>query len=118
VYDKRIRKKDGGGRRKKMIKILKYLPLVAMGKNVRNSYLEETGKERPPYLSRRFVGAVTTLIGGFLAIHYGINISNENLSQVVDSVDKLISAGITFYGVLMTIWGTIDKQKNNKIEEV
>ena len=60
-----------------MIKILKYIPLAILGKNVGQAYSEESGKERPFFLSRRFLGSVIALGSGFLAIQYGVKLTPE-----------------------------------------
>ena len=92
-----------------MLKLLKYLPLAAMGKNVAKSWAEETGTDRPKLLSRRVIGSIFTLAAGGYAIYSGVQI--DNLEGLTDSVDKLITAGMAFYGVALGIWGYVKREK-------
>jgi uncharacterized membrane protein YidH (DUF202 family) len=100
-----------------MLKFLKYIPLVAMGKNVSTAYKEETGKERPAYLSRRFIGAALALAGGIAAVQFGIKIDDNIIASVTDNLDKLIAAGIALYGAIVLIIGIFKKQKTPAIEK-
>ncbi len=94
-----------------MFKFLKYLPLVSLTKDVSKAYKEDTGKERPAYLSRRFIGASIALAGGFAAIQFGIKFDETILTQITDSLDKLIAAGIALYGAIVVIVGIIKRKK-------
>lgn len=94
-----------------MFNLVKYLPLVALGKDVSASYQESTGQDRPKYLSRRFVGSAIALIGGFLAIHFGVQIDKESLMSVADSVEKIVAASMTLWGVVVGIIGIFKRNK-------
>ncbi len=94
-----------------MFKFLKYLPLVGLTKDVSKAYKEDTGKERPAYLSRRFVGALIALAGGFAAIQFGVKLDETILTQITDSLDKLIAAGIALYGAIVVIVGIFKRKK-------
>jgi hypothetical protein len=93
-----------------MFKWLKYLPLAALGKNVSEAYKEETGKERPAYLSRRVIGAALVLAGGFTAIQSGVQIDANILNSITDSLDKIIAAGITLYGTIIFLIGLFKRK--------
>lgn len=99
-----------------MFKWLKYIPLVALGKNVSQAYKEETGKDRPAFLSRRFIGAALALAGGYAAIQFGIQIDENILSNITDSLDKLIAAGIAIYGAVIFIIGLFKRKIPDKSE--
>lgn len=90
--------------------ITKYLPLVALGKDVRNSYTEEHGKDRPFWLSRRFIGSVIALGGGFVAVHYGVKIDAATLLTMTDSVEKMASAGVALYGAVVVVIGIMQRK--------
>ena len=95
-----------------MFKLLKYMPLVALFKDVSASYQEETGAGRPFYLSRRFIGAVIALAGGAATIAFGITIDATVLNQLTDNLEKGISAIVVLYGVILTIVGAFKAKKN------
>lgn len=97
-----------------MFKLMKFIPLVALGKDVSVSYKEETGKDRPPYLSRRFMGAAIALGSGFMAIQYGVKLDAEMLSSITDSLDKMLTAGIALYGAVITIVGYFKRAKKEE----
>lgn len=97
-----------------MLKLLKYLPLAAIGKDVGKAWVEDTGTERPKYLSRRFIGSVLALGAGFAAVHCGIKIDADSLATIGDSIEKIITAGIALQGVALTIWGIIDRKKEGE----
>ena len=94
-----------------MFKLLKYLPMLAIGKDARKAYEEENGKDRPAYLSRRFVGAILAAAGLFLSVHYGVQVSKEDLALIGDNIEKIVAAGIAIQGVVVTIVGYFGRQK-------
>lgn len=94
-----------------MRKLIKYLKLFGLLKNVNKAYQEEKGKNRPAYLSRRFIGAVILLGGAVLSLKFGIKIDETVLTQITDNLDKAISAGIVLYGLIMGIVGIIKREK-------
>jgi len=94
-----------------MFKIFKYLKLIGLFKNCDKAYKEHTGKDKPAWLSRRFIGAVVILIGAGLSIHFGVKIDSEILSTVTDSADKIIAAGIILYGAIMEIVGIVKRER-------
>jgi len=96
-----------------MFKFLKYIPLVGLFKNVKTSYKEETGKDRPAYLSRRFIGTVIALGGAILAIQFGIIIDTTILEQLTDNIEKLVATVIAIYGIVLAIVGLFKKKDSN-----
>jgi hypothetical protein len=94
-----------------MKKLIKYIKLLGMFKNIQTAYEEETGKARPAYLSRRFVGAVIILIGGILSLHFGIKIDETLLADITGNTEKLIAAAILIYGGIMEIVGIIKRER-------
>ena len=94
-----------------MGKILKYLKLFGLFKNVQGAYKEEKGKDRPSFLSRRFIGAVVVLIGALLSLHFGVKIDENILNNITDNTEKVVSAGILLYGLIMEIVGIVKRQK-------
>lgn len=94
-----------------MFKIFKYLKLFGLFRNSKKAYEEHTSKDRPAWLSRRFLGAVIILIGAGLSIHFGVKIDSGILSNVTDSLDKIIGAGIILYGAVMEIVGIVKRER-------
>jgi len=92
-------------------KIFKYLTLIGLLQNVTNAYKEHTGKDRPAYLSRRFVGALIILIGAGLSVHYGVKIDENILTNITESLEKIIAASIVLYGAVMEIVGILKRKK-------
>jgi len=93
--------------------IFKYLPLVGLLKDVSTAYKDETGKDRPAVLSRRFIGAVLALAGAFVSIQLGVEISADTLAQITDSLDKMVAAGTVLYGAVMVIVGLLKRKKDD-----
>jgi len=89
-----------------MLKLLKYIPLVALGKDITNA-LKQKGTDRPAYLTRRFVGAAIIFIGAFLSIQFGVTIEENIIQQMIDDTDKLIAMAIAGYGAVLGIYGTV-----------
>lgn len=95
-----------------MFAIFKYLPLVGMLKDVSTAYKEETGKDRPAVLTRRFMGAALVLAGAFASIQLGIEIDSTIIEQITDSLDKLVAAGMVLHGSILTIVGIVKRKKS------
>lgn len=83
--------------------MLKYIKLLAAWQDVSETYKAEQGKDRPFYLSRRFIGSVIGLLGLFLHVQFGISIDEATKISLIDNVEKLIPAGIIVYGSGMAI---------------
>ncbi len=90
---------------------LKFLPLILKGKQVADVYQEEVGQGKPIYLSRRFVGTVIVLIGAGASKYFGVSLDENVLSSLTDSTVSLISAGVTLYGVILSIIGIVKRKK-------
>jgi len=94
-----------------MFKLFKYLKLLGLFRNVTDAYKEYTGKDRPAYLSRRFVGALIILIGAVFSFHFGVKIDESILSNITESLEKIIAACIVLYGAVMEIVGILKRKK-------
>ena len=94
-----------------MLKMFKYLKLIGLFKNSKKAYKEHTGRDRPAYLSRRFVGAVVLLVGTALSIYVGVEIDKEFLNMVADNIEKVVAAGIILYGAVMEIVGIVKRER-------
>lgn len=90
-----------------MFQFLKYLPLLAQLKDARAAIEAETGKKAPVYWSRKVVGPVLALAGGFAAIQFGVNIDQPILDQISGSVEVLGSVALTVYGAIMGLLSAI-----------
>lgn len=92
-------------------KLIKYFKLFGLFKNVQKSYKEETGKDRPAYLSRRFIGAVIIVGGAVLSLELGVKIDESLLTDITNSIEKIVAAGIVLYGLVMEIVGIVKRKK-------
>lgn len=97
-----------------MFKLLKYLPLVASGRNIAKQYREENDAKRPVYLSRRFIGAVIATVGLFLALHYDVKLDDKVLAELADNIHQIITAGVALYGAILTIIGFFGREKKGE----
>lgn len=95
----------------KILKALKYYPLVALGKNVTNEWESAHQEDRPFYLSRRFTGAALMLIAGFLGIHYGVKIDETLINQISDNLQTAITAAVTVWGLIIEVVGIVKREK-------
>ena len=93
------------------MEFLKFLPLILRFRDCADAYKQETGKGKPAYISRRFVGAVLFLVAGFLVKQSGIVISDDAVSLLADNIDTAIVGAIAIYGTVLGIVGQIRKGK-------
>lgn len=94
-----------------MFRIFRYFKLLGLFKNCDKAYREHTGKARPAYLSRRFVGAVVLLVGTALSVYFGVEINKELLGMIADNIGKIIGAGVVLYGAVMEIIGIVKRER-------
>ena len=94
-----------------MFKFFKYILLILEFKNVAQAYAEETGKEKPFWLSRRFIGAVITACGAAATVYFGITVPQDTLSEIATTIETILSAAVTLYGLALTVVGLIKKRK-------
>lgn len=94
-----------------MLKIFKYLKLLGRFRDIEATYKEETGKGRPPYLSRRFVGALVIFVGAALSLHFGVEIDENILTNITESIEKIVATGIVLYGLVMEVVGIVKRKK-------
>jgi len=97
-----------------MFKIFKYLKLIGLFRNVADAYEEHTGKDRPAYLSRRFIGALIILIGAGLSLHFGVKIDEGILTNITEGLDRIVCACIVLYGAVMEVIGIVKRKKKGK----
>lgn len=94
-----------------MLKIFKYLKLLGRFRDIEKTYKEETGKTRPAYLSRRFVGVLVVFIGAVLCLQFDIKIDENILTNITESIEKIIAACIVLYGLVMEVVGIVKRKK-------
>ena len=94
-----------------MFKIFKYLKLLGRFRDIESTYKEETGKARPAYLSRRFVGALVIFVGAALSLYFGVEIVENILSNITESIEKVVATGIVLYGLILEIVGIVKRKK-------
>lgn len=95
-------------------KLIKYFKLFGLFKNVQGAYKEETGKDRPAYLSRRFIGAVVILGGAVLSLEAGVKIEEALLIDISNSIEKIVAAALVLYGLIMEVVGIVKRQRVEK----
>jgi hypothetical protein len=93
-----------------MFSFLKYIPLLLKFKDVTEVYKEETGQDKPWYLSRTFLGSAIAFIFTCLAVFFGIVVDAGTIQIVVDNISTIISAIVALYGIIMTFIGQIKKK--------
>ena len=89
----------------------KYLISILKFKDITDTYKEETGSDKPWYLSRRFIGTVIAIIAGVLFASQGIVISETQIQLIVDGFITIIPALVSLYGIIMGVVGQIKKKK-------
>lgn len=94
-----------------MFKIFKYLKLLGRFRDIEDVYKEETGKTRPAYLARRFLGAVVVFIGAVLCLQFDVKIDENILTNITESIEKIIATCFVLYGLVMEIVGIVKRKK-------
>ncbi len=89
----------------------KYLISILKFKDITDTYKEETGSDKPWYLSRRFIGTIIAIIAGVLFASQGIVISETQIQLIVDGFITIIPALVSLYGIIMGVVGQIKKKK-------
>jgi hypothetical protein len=97
-----------------MFKLIKYWGLIMRLRDVNDIYQAEKQQGKPWYLSRRFVGSVVTLVGLGLSVHYGVSLDEKSLQAIADNILSVITAGVTLYGLIMTIVGAVGAAKRGR----
>jgi hypothetical protein len=87
-----------------MFNLLKYLKVIMMLKDVQEAYKEDTGKDRPWYMSRKFVGSVLATAGAAVGTYYGIEISETDVIEPLADQLMIVAGAVTgLYGAGMVI---------------
>ena len=108
-----------------MFTILKCLKGIFLLRQITETYRNETGKDKPALLSRRFIGALTVSGGAIATLYSGVNIDagmltgiEEHLSKVTDTsyqiyllFKSIIPDMIFLWGVVMVIIGWFKREK-------
>lgn len=91
-----------------MLKLLiKYYPLIALGKDVESAVKADTGKDKKPfYMTARFVGAIVALFMGFMSVQFGVTLDADMAKQLTENLEKFITMCGTAYGVVLSLFGS------------
>lgn len=100
-----------------MFQFLKYIPLLLKFKDVTEVYKEETGQDKPWYMSRTFLGSAIAFIFTCLAVFFGIVVDAGTIEIIVNNTSTIISAIVALYGIVMTLVGQIKKKPIVKVEK-
>lgn len=93
---------------------LKFLPLIALGRDVKKAWKETTGKETPFWATRRFIGTVTALVGAALSMQYGYALDHVGTA---DQLFAIISNLLTLWGTGVAVKGHIKRKKKGEISD-
>lgn len=91
-----------------MLKLLKYWWMVGTFRQVAEVYREEQGKNKPLFISRRFMGVVCVAIALALAKFQVAEVSEQEANLVADYLIEII-AGI--YGLIQLVVGIWKREK-------
>lgn len=94
-----------------MFNFLKYLPLLLKLKDIAEVYKQETGENKPWYLSRTFVGSIIAFVFTCLTVFLGIEFDQGQITFLTDNISTMITTGIALYGVIMSFIGQIFKKQ-------
>lgn len=96
-----------------MFTFLKYLPQVILAfKDVSDTYKEETGKDRPWYLSRTFLYSALCFVGTLVTIIFGVKLDEEQIKVVADNLPTIISGVIALVGAILSFIAQWKSKKN------
>ncbi len=87
--------------------------MILQLKQVADVYEAEHGKEKPKYLSRRFIGSIITALSGLYLVQTGEKLEFD-VNALSGSIEAGISAIIVLYGTIMGIAGQIYKKEKKK----
>lgn len=97
-----------------MFNLLKYLPLVAMFRDVTDKVRADGEAKRPWFLQRSTVGAIVAAVAAAVTMYYGINIPDAQQAQVTDLVMTVIPAATGIYGMVLSIYGVFKPGKDRE----
>lgn len=90
--------------------MLKYIWILLTFRQVAEAYEAEKGKEKPFYLTRRFIGALvlvgTTAVTQFLGVE--LEFDRENL---LNNIELITASGSAIYGTVLAIVGQLRRRK-------
>jgi len=100
-----------------MLRFLKFIPMIMMFKDVYSAYLAETGNPNKPFwATRRFIGSILALIGGAVAIAFGIVIDPATIDILAGNIEVLIGGAVALYGAVLGVVGLIKKRPATPVQ--
>jgi hypothetical protein len=98
--------------------VIKTIGLLAGFRDVRKAYKEETGKDKPGWASRRFIGAMVVFAGAVAQALWGVKIDGDvlttisgNLGTLAGAVQTIIPIIVPLYGALLSVVGAVKKSQ-------
>lgn len=91
--------------------ILQILKLYAQFKDVRKIYEDSTGTKASILMSRKFIGAVLVFLSAVLLYAAGVQIDQNTLTQLTDSIANLISAIVGIVGFIAWLVSALKNAK-------
>lgn len=95
-----------------MFKLFKYFWMIAQFKQVSQAYKESEGKDKPKYLTRRFLGAAVLAAGVGLLKLWDITIPESELNQIADYLTMVLGGGYGLTQLVVGIWKREKKKRN------
>lgn len=94
-----------------MFSFVKYIPALLKFKDVSEAYKTEQGKDKPFYLSGRFIGAVVMFLAAVIGVAIGFTLDQDILDQITKNLENLAVAAAALYGLARAIKGQYDASK-------
>ena len=90
-----------------MLYLLKYLKGILLFRQVADDYRNETGKDKPALLSRRFINSLIASAGAGATLYTGVNIDAGLIAGIEEHISKIADAGYQIYVLIKSIFPSL-----------
>lgn len=97
-----------------MGKLFKLIKLWGSFRSVEKEYLKAKSQGRPWYMSREFRGAAIAFLGLVSSVLLNVEIEQETLGAITDSLDKIVPPVMLVYGAIMEVVVAVKYKKQKK----
>ena len=87
----------------KLFDLLKFLKILTRLKDVSTEYQTRTGENKPGWVSQRFAGSVSGIIGA-LAMYFGATIDTGVSNDINTHLEIALNGAWQIYEILKTMW--------------